>query len=214
MIKNLFSIPIYRTHFDCPSNIMEGMMRYAEEFYYKNKEDIEGYGGLTGDQDIPKYFLLQHNKEFYWLNYVISQSMKDYLSQISDLEYDIFVQKAWTTVCNLHEGRTSHHSHRGSHFSAVYYLRTEGEGGELAFSNPGVLDSMPITLKDEYSYHKIDPQVGDLIIFPSSMLHGVTDFYGEQFRASIVYDIFVTSTENVDDQYENVVTSPSKWIQI
>ena len=45
-------------------------------------------------------------------------------------------------------------------------------------------------------------------------MHRVVDFNGPEFRASIVFDIFITSTDTVDERYENVVTSPQYWVRV
>ena len=196
-------------------------MEVCEEFYWKNKEEIEDAGNLTGDQSDSKYFLLHRDERFYWLNYHIAKSVREYLESMCrkkddcrSFDYNIFIQKAWVTVCNSEQGRTPDHTHKGSHFSAIYYLRTAGEGGSLVLSNCSMFDSLPINLHDELSHHEILPEDGDLVIIPSSLLHRVDEFYGVDFRASFVYDIFVTSTTDVDHEYENVITSPHHWVQV
>lgn len=216
MIKNLFPIPIYHTHIDCPEPIRDKMMQYCEDFHNEYHDELEEYGGLTGDQADPEYFLLHHKEDFYWLTDKVSRAVKEYLHHLcgDELEYNIFVQKAWTTVCRYIDGVTSFHYHKGSHFSVVYYLRTEGDGGSLMFCNKNLIDELPVLPKDEMQQVDIDVEDGDLIVFPSSIMHGVSLFNGESYRASIVYDVFVTSNQNVDDRYENVVTCPSKWVQI
>ena len=46
------------------------------------------------------------------------------------------------------------------------------------------------------------------------MMHFVSEFEGDEHRAAIVYDLFITSCEEVDKEYENVVTLPSYWARI
>jgi len=46
------------------------------------------------------------------------------------------------------------------------------------------------------------------------LLTGGGGFSGSYYRASIVYDIFITSSETVDDRYENIVTSPHLWVRV
>ena len=196
-------------------------MDFCKEFYYKNLEEIEETGNFTGDQDIPKYFLLHKRPEFYWLNAQMAEATRKYLSGIcrktdvgKDYEYYVFFQKSWPNVCRLEDGGNPDHLHKGSHFSGIYYLRTEGEGGTLTLQGETYMDDLPLGVEDDYCQYHLEPEDGDLIIFPSTVLHRVTDFCGVDFRASIVYDIFVTSTIDVDHNYENVVTSPHHWVQV
>jgi uncharacterized protein (TIGR02466 family) len=221
MIEHIFPTAIYKSNVSCPQKEWEGMMDFCKEFYYKNLEEIEDTGNFTGDQDIPKFFLLHKTKEFYWLNAQMAYATRQYLSGMcrkteddEDYVHDIFFQKSWPNVCRLEDGGNPDHLHKGSHFSGIYYLRTEGDGGTLTLASESYMDNLPLNVDDDYCIYNLDPEDGDLIIFPSNILHRVTEFNGVDFRASIVYDIFVTSTINVDHNYENVVTSPHHWVQV
>ena len=221
MIEDIFPTTIYRENIPCPKEHWENMMELCKEFYYRNLEEVEDSGNYTGDQDLPKYFLLHKQPEFYWMNAVFAEATRKYLEAIcrktDDGEYHehyIFFQKSWPNVCRLEDGGNPDHLHKGSHFSGIYYLRTEGTGGTLVLQGDTYMDRMPLNVHDHYCQWELDPKDGDLIIIPSDMLHRVTDFNGVDFRASIVYDIFVTSTIDVDHNYENVVTSPHHWVQV
>ena len=221
MIEEIFPTLIYKDNVPCPPEHWHGMIKFCEEFYAKNKEEIEDHGNFTGDQDIPRYFLLHKTPIFYWLNAQMAAAVRKYLSGIcrktddgDDYEHDIFFQKSWPNVCRTEDGGNPDHLHKGSHFSGIYYLRTGGEGGTLTLNDESYMNHLPLNVHDDLCQYHLDPEDGDLIIFPSNILHRVTDFYGVDFRASIVYDIFVTSTIEVDHNYENVVTSPHHWVQV
>ena len=114
----------------------------------------------------------------------------------------------------MQKGGNPDHLHKGSHLSGVYYLRTAGTGGNITLINSNEMDMLPLNLKEHLGIYEFYPKDGDLIVFPSSIMHRVVDFNGPEFRASIVFDIFITSTETVDERYENVVTSPQYWVRV
>ena len=215
MIEYLFPTPFYKTNVPCPKKEWDGMMDVCEKFYNKNIQEINDCGNFTGDQDIPEFFLLHTTKQFYWLNYHMGQAVKEYLKEITDDEdYSVFFQKSWPNVTRLEDGGNPNHYHKGSHFSGVYYLRTEGSGGTLNLQSGNEMDMLPLNLKPHLGIFQFDPVDGDLIVFPSSVMHNVRGFSGSHYRASIVYDIFITSSETVDDRYENIVTSPHLWVRV
>ena len=215
MIKDIFPTAIYQTNIPCPDKEWEGMMDLCDEFWQRNQEEINGHGNKTGDQDDQKYFLAHRSKDFYWLNYQVSESMKKYLDGICGKErYNIYIQKAWTSVVAPRNGRVPEHMHKGSHFSAIYYLRTEGEGGVLTLCATTGFELVPVNVHERYLNYEVEVEDGDLVIFPSSMIHYVTEFDGDEYRSAIVYDIFVTSPEDVGDEYENVVTYPNYWSRV
>ena len=221
MIKELFPTAIYQTNIPCPDKEWEGMMDLCDEFWERNQEEINGHGNMTGDQDDQKFFMAHRSEKFYWLNYQVSKSMQEYLRGIcrdtddgKKFEYAVFVQKAWTSVVSPHSGRVPEHLHKGSHFSAIYYLRTEGEGGVLTLCASSGFEMSPINVHERYLNYDVEVEDGDLVIFPANMMHFVSEFEGDEHRAAIVYDLFITLCEEVDEEYENVVTLPSYWARI
>ena len=53
MIEQIFPTLIYKDNVPCPPEHWHSMIKFCEEFYAKNKEEIEDHGNFTGDQDIP-----------------------------------------------------------------------------------------------------------------------------------------------------------------
>ena len=51
-------------------------------------------------------------------------------------------------VCRLEDGGNPDHLHK-SHFSGIYYLRTEGEGGTLT-PKETYMDDLPLGVEDDY----------------------------------------------------------------
>ena len=88
------------------------------------------------------------------MNAVFAEATRKYLEGICrktiDGEYHehyIFFQKSWLMCVRLEDGGNPDHLHKGSHFSGIYYLRTEGEGGNSCFAGDTYMDRMPLNVR-------------------------------------------------------------------
>lgn len=120
------------------------------------------------------------------------------------------------------------HAHPCSFWSAVYYVDdgysagyTQDEGGELLLLDPRfpgaymyANDLHFINGNDNTvlkSSHKIIPSAGNLVVFPSWLMHLVKPFYGSRDRISIAINLYVsrqrdrqiTTKESVEIDLEN-----------
>jgi hypothetical protein len=60
----------------------------------------------------------------------------------------------------------------------------------------------------------IPPVENNLIIFPSSVQHEVILYYGGINRYSIIYDIIITTKEDLEGDNEMFTTHPNNWIEL
>jgi len=90
--------------------------------------------------------------------------------------------QAWATV---HEGCISHppHSHPRQLVSGVYYVKMPRNSGSIIFDDP----RGPLPPFDNRIY--IKPRQGDLVLFPSWLIHQVEPTEGEEERISIPFNI-------------------------
>ncbi|MDB5693393.1 MAG: hypothetical protein JWO81_2456 [Alphaproteobacteria bacterium] len=102
---------------------------------------------------------------------------------------------AWANV-NQTGAANAPHSHGASFWSAVYYVRVdEGEGGELVLNDP----RMPmIEMHAPFLYFRdmggerlvrLRPNAGQILLFPSWLVHSVTPWQGEGLRISIAVNL-------------------------
>lgn len=90
--------------------------------------------------------------------------------------------QAWATV---HEGGVSHlaHCHPNSVVSGVYYVKMPEGSGSIIFDDPrGPLPPFDTKLT-------IRPFIGDLVLFPSWLMHQVSQNIGSEERISIAFNI-------------------------
>ena len=98
---------------------------------------------------------------------------------------------------NVNErGSSNHpHCHGGCYWSAVYYVRIDGEGGELVLHDPRLpaLDMYAPLLRFKHCGPEqelsIRPKAGLLILFPSWLVHSVLPFNGPGLRISVAINL-------------------------
>lgn len=103
--------------------------------------------------------------------------------------------EAWANV-NPKGAANAPHSHGACFWSAVYYVRVdEGQGGEIVLTDP----RMPaIEMHAPYLFFRdaggerlirIRPSAGQILLFPSWLVHSVTPWRGEGLRISIAINL-------------------------
>jgi uncharacterized protein (TIGR02466 family) len=103
--------------------------------------------------------------------------------------------EAWANV-NETGAANAPHSHAASYWSAVYYVRIdEGEGGELLLNDP----RMPMIEMHAPFLHfrdaggerqiRLRPETGQILLFPSWLVHSVTPWQGDGLRISIAVNL-------------------------
>ena len=104
------------------------------------------------------------------------------------------ITEAWINI-NQKGHFNNSHDHPGSLFSAVYYVKGGPDKGTLEFKTP--VTPHTYTISDEivggfnaFTGHAmvIPPVTGDLLIFPSWLLHRVNMSRSEEDRISIAFN--------------------------
>jgi uncharacterized protein (TIGR02466 family) len=111
--------------------------------------------------------------------------------------------QAWANV-TIRNGFNMPHLHHMSSMSGVYYvcIGNSGQeaGGELVFFDPRCLgqahDNLGFPGVNTID-HKVNPQDGMLIIFPSWLKHWVTPYHSDEPRVSIAFNIRLNSNEQL-----------------
>jgi hypothetical protein len=86
------------------------------------------------------------------------------------------------------------HGHPDSTIACTYYIKTSAHGGELYYLDTGKIG------EHNTSIRYIKPEVGDLIFFPSYVLHGVNANKGNGLRVSLSTDFNYQLTEDSKDK--------------
>lgn len=129
---------------------------------------------------------------------VITEVVNRYLPPAHRAEFDPI--SSWLNVKESDEV-IEMHGHPDSTIACTYYITTSTQGGELYYLDTGRIGAHDTSIK------YIKPRNGDLIFFPSYVLHGVTANKDDALRVSLSTDYSYKLTSDSKDQL--VLTS---WV--
>jgi hypothetical protein len=92
----------------------------------------------------------------------------------------------------------THHNHRGSQLSAVFYLmcNSQKNGGEIVFTDPRQNSNRGYdpAFQEWFEPLRIIPENGDIVVFPSYLYHYV-ETYTSSIRLAMPVDLFLFNSE-------------------
>ena len=219
-----FPTVVYTEVLDTPYEVDVDMTAYVDEFHSEHPNEYIVTGDVANDSQ------LADEREFQWLNNQVHKHCKMYLEAygVSTNDLVLFSSKSWPVVCNpkfrLYDTQRviEPHSHPNSHLSAIFYLQTDTDsGGELILHAPAShpIRHLPLPFDERGTLGSLDsmdyvPKENQLIIFPSSVEHEVSLYYGDFNRYAITYDIIVTGRENFEGNNEMCMTNPMNWTNL
>ena len=185
--QKLFATPFFRFHFPEHAALNEALLAEGRAMMGRepgvsksNKGGWHSKGNLFGHSAAP----------IKMLNALATEAVIDATSRVgakvdpASLKLKLF---AWMNV-NPAGGFNAPHTHPGAHWSGVYYMSQpdveKGNSGMIEFLDPRsdlpnwrLLDAPAFRIKK-----KLRPLPGDLILFPSYLLHWVypNEAYGER----------------------------------
>jgi hypothetical protein len=115
-----------------------------------------------------------------------------YLKEVSNKKVDLKITKSWITYTSKF-GFNTPHNHADNTVIGVYYINTFDKCGDLLLHDPrgshGFLPKYEINtsnnLVSDRSYHRINPKVGDLVLFPAYIVHSVEPNMSDEVRRSL-----------------------------
>lgn len=129
-------------------------------------------GKKSGDSVLSKDKSPYHKKV---VDEVVTPAVEHYMREVYGYEFeeDEFTYRSWGVVLTNGKGLEPHF-HAGTNISTVLYL-TKGQGDLIVMDPRGnACRGMPIEIREaNFDLFRHSPQEGDLIIFPSYLLHYV-----------------------------------------
>jgi uncharacterized protein (TIGR02466 family) len=115
-----------------------------------------------------------------------------FLNELYPHKIDLILSKSWINSTKKYEFQTPH-EHSGNTVIAVYYINTNENSGDLLLHDPrGAIDFIPSIEKDSKgnklsgrSFVRVKPKTGDLILFPSYLVHSVEPNMTDDIRISL-----------------------------
>lgn len=131
---------------------------------------------------------------------------------------DVYITKAWASLTKKGEF-IAEHNHTASHYSVVYYVEAENQGNInfKKLESPGLFIPGSTECYTEHNEHNIESitysaRTGDLIIFPSNMMHGTEINQQESSRVSVALDFLLTMKKGQVSEHN--LSSPETWKKI
>jgi uncharacterized protein (TIGR02466 family) len=94
--------------------------------------------------------------------------------------------ESWINYQGKHQHQRQH-THPAAKISAVYYIKCNGNDGNLTFHAPLSTMEQGIAASDEWNYSMVSypPVAGRLFVFPSWVPHSVGDNMTDDTRVSV-----------------------------
>lgn len=130
------------------------------------------------------------------LSRLVTEQAGAALTSVGYQPVDLAVTEMWANRSDPGAGHPLH-THANSFLSAVYYVSVPESGGAISFSDPVAqrqVFSVQVAAPTMDIAHVINFNVadGDLIIFPSWLIHGVEPNEGTATRVSLAANIMAT----------------------
>ncbi|MCF6274938.1 MAG: 2OG-Fe(II) oxygenase family protein [Robiginitomaculum sp.] len=199
----LFSTPMLTTFVDGAEQLNEALKRliYAKE---KQSTGVR-YSNYGGWQSLDDMMIWAPNESAQLLQTAIA-NITPYTTDIHpagkrDFEFDA---NMWANI-NRKGDANNAHTHPGCLWSCVYYVDDGNDGatdtgGELTLEDPRFpmntmyIPSLVLRGPDgepQKPQHKIKPQSGMMVLFPSWLRHSVRPYLGNKDRISVAFNLMV-----------------------
>ena len=187
-INGIFPTPIYISKLDRELSKKELL------FIDKTKLDIYRNEGNTTSND--NYIL--NDKVFKYLKEELDLKVQDYFDKVISPSNNItpYITQSWL---NYTETNQYHHKHQhpNSLVSGVFYINCDEEHDKIKFFKEKYEIIKP-EIKDWNLWNSetwwFPVKTGDIILFPSSLIHMVETKKGDNTRISLAFNVFIKGT--------------------
>jgi uncharacterized protein (TIGR02466 family) len=187
-INGIFPTPIYISKLDRELSKKELL------FIDKTKLDIYRNEGNTTSND--NYIL--NDKVFKYLKEELDLKVQDYFDKVISPSNNItpYITQSWL---NYTETNQYHHKHQhpNSLVSGVFYINCDEEHDKIKFFKEKYEIIKP-EIKDWNLWNSetwwFPVKTGDIILFPSSLIHMVETKKGHNTRFSLAFNVFIKGT--------------------
>lgn len=139
------------------------------------------------------------------LKNMIIQKVNDYVLEVMKCSVKVKLNSSWATQTDRNSYGGLHY-HSNAVLSAVYYPMGNGKDISITFLNPvvhhfklGVYKNMTPFNMSAYTFY---PKSGDLIVFPSYVLHNIDKNVTSGIRYSIASNLIPEEVNGLNDRIE------------
>ncbi|MFN3162653.1 MAG: TIGR02466 family protein [Pseudohongiellaceae bacterium] len=195
-LMNLFAVPVYKASL--------GRDFSADEQQYFREQLQQPIKAIDNHSSPNKYVL--DAPQLASLRKLAEEHLQHYFDTIYNTANDVelVITQSWLSMTG--KGGAHHtHSHPNSFASGVIYINLAPQDGINFYRNEDQhwfdLQPKQQNYYNAYSYH-IETRVGDIVIFPSHIKHGVRPVEADVQRVSLAFNSFL-SGELGRDEFSN-----------
>ena len=195
-IHKLFPEPVFHYKLNNYEKHNADLEKYIYEMYEKDKEGIQR-SNVNGwhsknfrivDDKSPTYAFFQETKNY------IMDVFKNYGWRYEPNK--VRMTEMWAII-NKKNNLNTVHTHPNNFLSSAYYVKAPKDCGSIKFINPNPVSKErypKLEQKTEFNQNGIEitPKEGDLLIFPSYLMHGVNRNQSDEDRIVISFNIDIT----------------------
>ena len=192
-MMNLFATPLYRANLERGYN--EEELAFFKEELREPVRAIGNYG--SKNKHVLDAAPMQHIRQ------QLQSHLDNYFKTVFDTSNDASLQitQSWLTLSR--KGESHHpHTHPNSIASGVLYINLAEQDGINFFRNDDYIWYELMRKNDNYynaSSYLINTGVGDIIIFPSNVKHGVREVQNDVERVSLSFNSFFSGKLGRED---------------
>ena len=183
-IMNLYPTPVYSTQIGDFDNVQKELFSALNEKAEFQMNPVWASHYLT---DI--FFRLNVLEEFK-LNKFTAELTKHIIEYCKYLNYNgnCRITESWFSL--FKKGNYGHmHHHGGSDISGVYYVKTNGEDGNLFFDSPNPHLGTSKVYSNLTPRHEFKPKEGNLMLFPGWLMQGIQTNTTDNERISLSFNV-------------------------
>ena len=186
VIHGIFPTPLIFTNIE-----REFTKEELEFFDEQSKTTFKNEGNVTSLDN----YLMRHDP-MTTIKQEITSALQLYLDEVIKPKDDVkpYITQSWLNYTD--ENQYHHkHAHPNSFLSGVMYVNADPEKDKITFFNDSMYKQIKLFPKEwnlynaESWYFTVKP--GDIVIFPSSLIHMVEQKAGNNIRTSLAFNSFL-----------------------
>ena len=187
----IYSVPLWQSEYPDFDEHKEIFFSAVKEYKEKNPTKEKPLSNIAGYQS-PN--TLHHVQELRPLFEYICQMGFKACADMDFIDCDVALTSAWLNINDNRQCMNVEHVH-GDVFSGVFYLSAPQESGKLCVVNPGLNRLWQglelVNQKNQFTGEtiKLEPEDGNIILFPSYLPHYVETNNHDEERISISFNL-------------------------
>lgn len=203
MIEEWFATPIFFTDLKDYNDKNKILAKRAYDLRNLN-DSVETQWHCDTFNTLNKHFLLGNSDDQTIIDFIeyVGSFVYEFAEcfGVNNKKYQLVCKDFWFNIASPGDYQ-EFHQHPNNHFSAVYYVQSEPNCGNIVFKNPesiGDMFQIPNEVDTRLSYKtvKYEPNNSRLLIFKSNLMHMVEKNKSNSDRISIALNFYLEEVNN------------------